>query len=99
MADVKVTVVKRTVNEDLAAQYAQPGTGICTAFEDGQEFVVDGLNQPEGFCAWAWGDIHKSVLAIRSGSNFGFMQEEGTLVVACTDGIRPVIFKVERIDD
>ena len=49
MADVKVTVAKRTVNEDLAAEYAQPGTGICTAFEDGQEFVVDGLNQLPGF--------------------------------------------------
>ena len=28
----------------------------------------------------------------------GWMRDENTMIACCNDGIRPVIFKIERID-
>ena len=81
MAKAKITILKKTFNEDMAQRYCQPGTSICTAFEEGQEYVVDGLNQPENFCAWAWNDIHKVLLTINSGGSFiPWMKDEKMLI-------------------
>lgn len=100
MAQTKITVLKKLFNEDLAAEYCQDSVSICTAFQEGQEFVLDGLTQPEGFCGWAWCDLHKVVLALNSGASFTpFMKEDNVLISCCTDGIRPVVFKVERTGD
>ena len=100
MAKVKITVLKKTLNKELAEKYCQPGASICTSFEEGQEFVVDGLAQPENFCAWAWDDIHKVLLALWSGGSFHpWMKEKNNIIACCTDGIRPVFFNVERLAD
>ena len=100
MAQIKITVLKKMFNEDLAAACCEPGTAVCASFEEGQEFVVEGLDQPENFCAWAWNDLHKVVLTLYSGGGFTpFMKEDNVLVSCCTDGIRPVVFKIERIED
>jgi len=80
-----------------------PGTdkkyGICTAFKEGDEFVVelDG-KMPEGFCSWAWRDIYKDMSVLRFGGNFDPWVEKGTAITCCSDGIRPVSFKMERIE-
>ena len=59
-------------------------------FEEGQEFVVKSPYQPpEGFCQWAWADIRQFILGVY----FGW---EDAVVACCTDGFRPVIFKLER---
>ena len=57
MAKVKITVVKKAVHRDLLEKYAHPdakakGFDICTAFEEGQEMVLEGMKAPEGFCSW-----------------------------------------------
>ncbi|RJS89401.1 TIGR04076 family protein [Candidatus Bathyarchaeota archaeon] len=52
---------------------------------------------PEGFCSWAWDDISKVVNVLRFGGNFPWFEEEGISINCCTDGLRPVIFKIERI--
>ena len=43
------------------------------------------------------------VLAISQGAGYiygdgGFTNQEGMVIVSCNDGIRPVIFKVEKTD-
>jgi uncharacterized repeat protein (TIGR04076 family) len=84
-------------NEELARKYCTDGA-ICNRFEEGQEFVIEDLNQPKGFCAWAWDDIHKVILTLRSQGNFmPWMNDKDTIIACCTDGIRPVIFEVKRI--
>ncbi len=99
MAKIRVTVVKRTFNQELADEYCGPGASICDSFSDGQEYVIDGLSQPAGFCAWAWNDIHKAVLALNSGGSFSpWMKADNTLIACCSDGIRPVIFRIERLE-
>jgi uncharacterized repeat protein (TIGR04076 family) len=73
----------------------------CPNFEDGQEFISESPGVvPEGFCAWAWTGIHKEILAIMAGGNIiPWMNREGTAIACCTDGLRPVVFKIERIEE
>lgn len=55
---------------------------------------------PEGFCPWAWIDIYQSVNAISAGATFApWNRRDGQTIVCCTDGIRPVVFKVEAIEN
>ena len=104
MAKVKITVVRRTYNEDLVDEYLSDttraeGYGICSAFRDGQEFIVEGTQMPEGFCSWAWGDIQREFLAMHAGGNLPWINQEGCGFACCTDAFRPVIFKLERISE
>ena len=98
-AKVKITVLKRLMHKDILEQYADSIWDQCGVFSVGQEFIADGTNMPEGFfCGWAWSDIEKIVLTLSRGGNFSGVPK-GTFVTCCTDGYRPVIFKVERLED
>jgi len=52
-----------------------------------------------GLCSWAFADIQRDITLLRLGGNFPWMKEKGTILSCCTDGVRPVTFKLERIDD
>ena len=86
-------VVREEVGEMLPP--AQCGLGMgAPGFEIGQQFEVTGETpwaMPEGFCGWAWADIQKLVYGLARGGQPKF-------VTCCTDGYRPVIFLLERID-
>ncbi len=101
MAKMKITVLKRISNQDLADKYCEPSAALpCPNFADGQEFILEAGKCPENFCDWAWNDIQKSYLAISKGGSFpGWMKDPDTIIVCCTDGIRPVVFEVKRISD
>lgn len=49
-------------------------------------------------CGWAWDDIYKDVQTLRFHGDFQWFTEEGASVNCGTDGLRPVVFRVERID-
>ncbi len=98
MAKAKITVLKRMVNPDIVAEYLGEEMGPCGLFEDGQEFIQDGWRPPEGFCPWAWSDIHKEIMLVRRGGSQG-EKLEGMAIACCTDGFKPVVFKIERIED
>lgn len=97
-SDVKITVLKRLELEDIWKKYKKPDyQPLCPLVKDGQEFVSKNLGMPEGFCDWAWTDIQKFSLILALGGNFDTVEEEGVVVACCTDGFRPVIFKLERV--
>jgi uncharacterized repeat protein (TIGR04076 family) len=100
MTTMKITVLKRLANPDLFADYEGVDLEIpCPFMLEGQEFTIEDGRQPEGFCSSAWHDIHKSYLALRLGGDMrGWMKERDTIVACCTDGIRPVVFEIKRID-
>jgi uncharacterized repeat protein (TIGR04076 family) len=86
---VKITVLKRTAQKDFAA-YRDSEIKPCPLFEDGQEFVLESpWSVPEKFCDWAWADIRTYIHAVRGGGM-------DKAITCCTDGYRPVFFKVER---
>lgn len=88
----KITILKKTLNEDYIRQYKDGGGDICTVFKEGQEFVVSSpWVPPDGFCSWAWADIRTYIHLVAAG-------QFKTFVACCTDGFRPVFFKLERID-
>jgi len=102
MPKCKITVLKRTINQDLIDEYLgdeHKNLGPCELFEEDQEFVIRSYYRvPEGFCDWAWADIRRDILALAYGGNMPGMRKPGTLIVGCTDWFRPVIFKLERMD-
>ena len=71
---------------------------LCTMLDVGQEFRVDESGaMPAGFCTWAWHDIYPVVTALRFGGNHPRMKKEGLVYSCCSDGARPVFFKIERL--
>lgn len=99
MKKVKIIVLKKEFYEEYAEAYLTEGkdVGPCPLLNVGDTFLFEGnAKMPEGFCPWAWIDIYQSVSAISSGSTFKpWNREDGQTIVCCTDGIRPVVFRVE----
>ena len=95
-AKVKITVLRRLCHQDLLGRYAESLWEPCERLAEDQEFVSEGVNMPPGFCSWAWADIQKYVMTLARGGNF-LGVKAGVYVTCCTDGFRPVIFKLERI--
>jgi uncharacterized repeat protein (TIGR04076 family) len=102
MTKVKITVVKRL---DLSKIHADSELGcsanldsVCDLFREGQEFVTDITRVPEGFCPGAFVDIFRFISGLRSGANYPWMNEKGKVLVCCTDGFRPVVFRLERME-
>jgi uncharacterized repeat protein (TIGR04076 family) len=105
MPKCKITVLKRTVNQDLIDEYLDDSYqehGLCECFRDAQEFSIDPSEIPKDFlecCPWAWADIRKDILTVASGGNMPGIKQSGTVITGCRDWFRPVIFKVERMDN
>ena len=104
MPTCRITVLKRTVDRDLIEEYLDDeykDAGPCECFVDGQEFVLERLEQlsavPDGFCACAWADIRKDIMHVATGGNMPGLKQRGTVITGCTDWFRLVIFKVERV--
>ena len=96
-APVRITVLRRTVFDEFNV-YKTGKASPCERLKEGQAFVSKGANMPEGFCSWAWADIQKYVLTVARGGNL-LGSKPGTFVSCCTDGYRPVIFLIERMEE
>ncbi|HJD03125.1 MAG TPA: TIGR04076 family protein [Candidatus Mediterraneibacter caccogallinarum] len=49
MKKCKITVLKTTLDKELAEEYGVPGLGACPMMREGQVFYAD-YAKPEGFC-------------------------------------------------
>lgn len=101
MAKCKITVLKTTVFQDLADQFVtDPDYGPCPVHQVGQTFVTGGIfgnEMPEGLCAQAWQSLVMPVnVLIGGGKVLGFDEKH---IACCADGLRPVVFLLERVDD
>ena len=97
-AKIKITVLRRSLNKEFLNDFAEFVWEPCERLHEGQEFVAEGVNMPEGFCSWAWADIQKYVMTLARGGNFRGVKP-GVYITCCTDGFRPVFFKLERMED
>ena len=110
---VRITVVRMLKLDDIAREYGQIRPGAengdfipdCPFFREGQEFVVetggDKDCKPAGFCDWAWADVWKDVLMVASKAGVlpdGEKGNQAPQFTCCTDGLRPVVFKVESME-
>ena len=104
MNQVKITVLKTTLDEELARQYGAEGLGPCPMLKAGQVFMAD-YAKPEGLCDEAWKAIYQYVFALAYGAGEGlfyygdWISVPGVAICSCNDGLRPVIFKLEATDE
>ncbi|MCG8569960.1 MAG: TIGR04076 family protein [Spirochaetes bacterium] len=104
MTQCKITVLKKLFHQDLAQEYCLKETSACSVFEVGQEYIAKySMKEPDNFpCSGAWSDISKLVFVLMQGGSFGpstwgWMKDDKTMISCCSDGVRPVIFKIELI--
>ena len=103
MPKTKITVVKRLSCKELYGDNppAEIESGMitpqCHALKDGQEFFFE-FDCPEGFCSWAFADIQRDIMAVTFGADYPWIKEKNVAITCCTDGLRPVIFRVERVE-
>ncbi len=104
MKKVKITVLRKTFQEDLAKEYGVENLTPCKLFEEGQVFYADWA-KPVGFCDEAWKAIYQYVFALAHGAKDelfyykDWIKTKGIAIVSCNDGLRPVIFKLEATDE
>ena len=101
MNKVKITVVRKACYTDLIKQYENPIEHACD-LREGQVFVADGYQKPEGFCDSAWESVAPFVMTLaHGGKNFydGWMKNEKSAMISCNDGFRPVSFLLETIEE
>jgi uncharacterized repeat protein (TIGR04076 family) len=99
----RLTVLRTTLNKDFIDRFRNGVGESCPIFKEGQEFVLRSpWESPQGFCDWAWADIRSYVLATAFGRAEAFPppfgNPEGVFVACCSDGFRPVFFKIERTE-
>lgn len=87
----KITVLKKTYNREFDVLFRHGNGGPCPEFQEGQEFTLtEPWSAPPGFCQWAWADLRTYIMGVINGWDY-------TMVGCCTDGYRPVFFKIEAI--
>ncbi len=101
MKRVKITVMRKACYHDLMEQYENP-IEHARDMEEGQTFIAEGWQRPEGFCLSAWDSISPFVMTLaHGGENFydGWMKNSRSAMISCNDGFRPVSFLLETMDE
>ncbi len=95
---VKITVLKRLHPSEVFEKSPVTSHALeaCGLFTDGQEFMVENLEMPEGFCTSAWVSMYGIIQLLSFGGDLPWIKEKGVAISCCIDGLRPVIFKLER---
>ena len=101
MKKCRITVMRKANYYDLSEQYENPIDHACD-MEEGQVFIANGWEKPEGFCQSAWDTLSPFVLALsHGGGDFydGWMKNKKSAMISCNDGFRPVSFYVEALEE
>lgn len=104
MKKVRITVLKTTLDKELAEEYGAEGLSRCPMLKTGQVFYAD-YAKPEGFCDEAWKAVCQYAFALAHGAGndvfyYGdWIKTPGVAICSCNDGLRPVIFKLEATDE
>lgn len=103
MTKLKITVVKTFTNEEVFGnnlpEDLEKADNPCPIHHPGQTFTLEKIAYPEGFCIWAFTDIFRDIRHIMRGGNYPWSRKPGVAFASCTDGKKPVIFKLERIEE
>lgn len=101
MKRVRITAVRKTIYQDLIEKYENPIEHTCDV-KEGQVWIAEGWEKPQGFCDSAWESISAFVMTLaHGGENFydGWMKNPKTAMISCNDGFRPVSFYLEALEE
>lgn len=102
MKNVKITVLRKQLYEDIAEEYLTDGKDIeCDYYEEGDTFLyTGGAEMPTGFCPWAWISVYPKAAALAAGAAYTpWQKRDGVTFACCPDGVRPVTFLLEAVDE
>lgn len=100
MKRVRITVMRAASYRDLIERYENPIQHACE-MREGQVFVANGWERPEGFCVSAWESMSPFVMTLaHGGGDFygGWMKDKKSAMISCNDGFRPVSFLLETLE-
>ena len=100
MKNVRITVMKQTIYNDLISKYENPIEHACT-LKVGDSFISYCGKKPENLCDSAWESMETFVKELANGGgNFfdGWMKNQHSAMISCNDGFRPVSFYLETIE-
>lgn len=104
MKRCRITILKKTLDTDLAREYGAEGLTACPMHAVGEVFYAD-YAKPDGLCDEAWKAMYQYVFALSHGAKDGlfyygdWIRTPGVAICSCNDGLRPVIFKIEATDE
>ena len=101
MKKIKITAVRKACNPALTERYENPLEHAC-AVREGQVWIADGWQKPEGLCDSAWESMSPFVMTLaHGGGDFydGWMKNPKSAMISCNDGFRPVSFYIETLDE
>lgn len=101
MKKCRITVIKITCYQDLIEKYENPISHACD-MKEGQVFIANGWEKPDGFCDSAWESVSPFVMTLAHGGvNLydGWMKNPRSAMISCNDGFRPVSFYIEALDE
>ena len=87
----RITVMRISRYEDLMARYENPISHACD-LREGQVFVANGWQKPQGLCQSAWDSMSPFVLALsHGGENLydGWMRNPRSAMISCNARIPP----------
>lgn len=100
MKRIRITVMRKVCHRDLMERYENPIENACD-MEEGQVFIAEGWQKPEGLCESAWQSMSPFVMALAcGGGDFydGWMKNKHSAMISCNDGFRPVSFLIEVVE-
>ncbi len=101
MKKCRITVVRMARYDDLITRYENPIQHACD-LREGQVFVANGWQRPDGLCLSAWESMSPFVMALaHGGEDFydGWMKNKKSAMISCNDGFRPVSFLIEAMEE
>ena len=101
MKKVRITAARVARYDDLIEKYENPIEHAC-AVTEGQVWIANGWQRPEGFCESAWDSVSAFVMTLaHGGGNLydGWMKDPRSAMISCNDGFRPVSFLLEALDE
>ena len=101
MKKCRITVMRMARYEDLMERYENPMDHPCD-LREGQVFVANGWQRPEGLCLSAWETMSPFVLALSHGAEDfyqGWRRNKKSAMLSCNDGFRPVSFLLEALEE
>ncbi len=101
MKKCKITAVRQARYDDLIEKYENPIEHAC-GISEGDTFIANGWERPEGLCKSAWESMSPFVLALACGGEgiYGnWMKNKKAAMISCNDGFRPVSFYIEALDE
>ena len=101
MKKCRITVVRMARYDDLITRYENPIQHACD-LREGQVFVANGWQRPDGLCLSAWERMSPFVMALaHGGEDFydGWMKNKKSAMISCNDGFRPVSFLIEAMEE